>query len=190
MRVHTMTSRIEPLQAPFDSQVMHDFNVVMPEGMPPLGIFRTVAKNPRVLSRMVNGGLLDKGSISLAERELVILKVCGLCKAEYEWGVHVTAFAKKAGFNQDQIEDTLNAQANTALWSKNENLIIHMVTQLHYHQQIDDSLWSQLIKVYQEEQLIELVMLSGLYHAVSFVVNGFNIENESFAAKFPLNKKQ
>ena len=28
-------------------------------------------------------------------------------------------------------------------------------------------------------------MLTGLYHAVSFIVNGFRIENESFAPEFP-----
>lgn len=180
-----MNNRIEPLQAPYTSQVTDAFNVVMPEGIPPLGIFRTMAKNPRVLSRMVSGGLLDKGSISLADRELVILRACALCKAEYEWGVHVTAFAKKAGFSPAQIEDTLNKHSNSSIWSETQTLLISLVDQLHHQQQIDDILWEQLGHFYEEEQLIELVMLAGLYHAVSFVVNAFKIKKEPFAASFP-----
>ena len=180
-----MNNRIEPLEAPFTEQVTRDFNVVMPPGMPVLGIFRTVAKNPRVLSRMVNGGLLDKGSISLADRELVILKACGICKAEYEWGVHVTIFAKKAGFSQTQIEDTAKEESNYSLWSKSQQLILQMVEQLHSNQNIPESLWEELSQAYEEDQLIELVMLAGLYHTVSFVVNSFKIKNETFAAAFP-----
>ena len=38
---------------------------------------------------------------------------------------------------------------------------------------------------YDDAQLIELVMLAGLYHAVSFVVNAFRIENEDFAPDYP-----
>lgn len=180
-----MNNRIEPLEAPFTEQVTEDFNKVMPPGMPVLGIFRTVAKNPRVLSRMVNGGLLDKGSISIADRELVILKACGLCKAEYEWGVHVSIFAKKAGFSQAQIEDTCHEQFNPSLWSESQQLILKMVEQLHVNQRINDALWEQLSQAFEEQQLIELVMLAGLYHTVSFMVNAFNIQNESFAATFP-----
>jgi len=76
-----MSTRIPPLEAPFTEDVEADFNIVMPPGMPPLSIFKTVAHNPRVLHRMVRGGLLDKGSISLADRELVILRTCGLYHA-------------------------------------------------------------------------------------------------------------
>lgn len=180
-------NRIEPLQAPYSEQVTQAFDVVMPKGMPPLGIFRTMARNPRVLSRMVSGGLLDKGSISLADRELVILRACALCKAEYEWGVHVTGFAKKAGFTEAQIEDTCRERSDKSLWSDEQNLLISMVEQLHQQHSIDNTIWEQLAQAYTEEQLIELVMLAGLYHAVSFVVNAFQIPKESFAASFPKN---
>ena len=69
------TPRIAPLEPPYPEAMQQDFDRVM-RGLPPLNIFRTVAHNPRVLSRMVAGGLLDKGSISLRQRELVILRTC------------------------------------------------------------------------------------------------------------------
>ncbi len=180
-----MKARINPINAPYSEEITADFNTVMPPGMPPLSIFRTMAHNPRVLHRMVMGGLLDKGSITVAQRELVILRACGLCKAEYEWGVHVAAFAKKAGFNQDQINDTTQEYSDSALWDQGQNLIIALVNQLHTDNQVSDKLWGKLAEKFAEDQLIELVMLAGLYHAVSFVVNACKIQNEPFAPAFP-----
>ena len=70
-----MTSqRIQPVNPPYDESVQKDFDIIMPTGVPPLNIFRTMANNPRVLHRMIVGGLLDKGSISIQEREIIILR--------------------------------------------------------------------------------------------------------------------
>jgi len=180
-----MNARIQPLEAPFTEGVEADFNIIMPPGMPPLSIFKTVAHNPRVLNRMVMGGLLDKGSISLADRELVILRTCGLCKAEYEWGVHVAGFAAKAGINAQQISDTAREHSDLSLWHSEQQLLIQLADQLHESNQVDDVLWARLSAVYQPEQLVELIMLAGLYHAVSFMVNACRVKREAFAPAFP-----
>jgi hypothetical protein len=39
--------------------------------------------------------------------------------------------------------------------------------------------------VFAAEQLIELTMLAGLYHAVSFVARAMRLPPEPFAARFP-----
>jgi alkylhydroperoxidase family enzyme len=180
-----MNTRIVPLEAPFTAEVEAGFNTIMPPGMPPLSIFKTIAHNPRVLHRMIIGGLLDKSSIFLVDRELVILRTCGLCQAEYEWGVHVALFSAKAGFNEQQISDTARKQSDLTLWSPEQQLLIQLVDQLHDSHQVNDALWAGLSVVYPAEQLIELIMLAGQYHAISFVVNACQIERESFAPRFP-----
>jgi alkylhydroperoxidase family enzyme len=177
--------RIESLQAPYPQEVQDSFDIVMPAGMPPLNIFRTVARNPRVLSRMVRGGLLDKGSISAGDRELVILRACARCGAEYEWGVHVAAFAAHAGFSDEQLADTCQAPVDTSLWSEAQLLLLALVDELHDNAALPDPLWAELAQQFSEEQLVELVMLAGLYHAVSFVVNAFHVEQEEFTPGFP-----
>jgi alkylhydroperoxidase family enzyme len=157
----------------------------MPPGVPPLNIFRTVGRNPRVLSRMVRGGLLDKGSISMADRELVILRACAVCMADYEWGVHAAIFSDKAGFDMARLADTRACEPNESLWSESQQAVFAMVDSLHDTADIDDALWQRLTDHYTEEQLVELVMLAGLYHAVSFVVNAFKVEAEEFASALP-----
>lgn len=177
--------RIKAIEAPYSDQVQESFNVVMPAGMPPLNIFKTVGNNQRVLSRMVQGGLLDRGSVSIAQRELVILRACAICQAEYEWGVHVAGFAVKAGLSEEQIVATCSESINVDIWSEQQQVLLMLVDELHVSSQLKDKTWRELSKNFTDEQLIELIMLAGLYHAVSFVVNGLKIENEVFAAKFP-----
>jgi alkylhydroperoxidase family enzyme len=177
--------RIKSIEPPYSDQLQESFNVVMPAGMPPLNIFRTVGNNERVLSRMVRGGLLDRGSVSIAQRELVILRACAICGAEYEWGVHVAGFAAKAGFSEDQISGTCSKSIDVGIWSEEQQVLLQLVDELHVSSNLEDETWSELSKFFTDEQLIELIMLIGLYHAVSFLVNGLNIENETFAPKFP-----
>jgi alkylhydroperoxidase family enzyme len=50
---------------------------------------------------------------------------------------------------------------------------------------VSSLLWQQASEHYSAEQLVELTMLAGLYHAVSFMVNAFGVQHESFAPRFP-----
>ena len=178
------TPRIPLVEPPYPEAMQQDFDRVM-RGLPPLNIFRTMAHNPRVLSRMVAGGLLDKGSISLRQRELVILRTCALCRAEYEWGVHVAAYGAKAQFTSEQIAATVHGDAGSQQWNREEQPLISLCDSLQRRQDIDDALWSELGAIYSEAQLIELLMLAGFYQMVSCVVNATRIEHQAGTPRFP-----
>ncbi|HYF62767.1 MAG TPA: carboxymuconolactone decarboxylase family protein [Herpetosiphonaceae bacterium] len=177
--------RIAPLEPPYEPAVQASFDTLM-RGAPPLLLFRTVARNPRVLGRMMAGGLLDRGSISLRQRELMILRTCANCGAEYEWGVHVALFGAKAQWSPEQVRASARGGADDAAWSDDERLIVRLADQLHATATADDALWAELAGHFDEVQLIELVMLAGLYHAVSFMVNATGVRNEEFAPGFPI----
>ena len=177
------TPRIPPIDPPYPPEMQADFDKLM-RGTPPLKLFRTVGQNPRVLSRMMAGGLLDKGSILMRHRELMILRTTARCGAEYEWGVHVAAFAVRAGLSKDECAATTK---NDAKWADtSDGLVIRMADSLHDTQRIEDTLWAELSAVFKPDQLIELMMLAGLYHAVSYIVNGTRVELETFASRFPM----
>ncbi len=50
---------------------------------------------------MATGGhFLGRGStLAIRDREIVIDRTCARCGNEYEWGVHVAAFAEAAGLS-------------------------------------------------------------------------------------------
>jgi alkylhydroperoxidase family enzyme len=183
MSIPSVSPRIQPLNPPYAEGVQQDFDRIMPLGIPPLKLFRTVGHNPRVLSRMIAGGLLDKGSISLRAREIMILRTCALCGAEYEWGMHVAFFGPKAGFTPAQVAATVHADASA--WPPEDAVLIRLADALHETQRADDALWSKLKSFYGDEQLLELVMLAGLYRAVSYLVNTTRLELEPGAPRFP-----
>ena len=176
--------RITPIDPPYPAEVQSAFDGIM-RGAPPLLLFRTVARNPRVLQRFLAGSLLDRGSISLRLRELMILRTCALCGAEYEWGVHVAAFGEKASWTAEQIHSTVHGGLTDACWSAQEACVIRLADELHATSGVAEEAWQEASAAFMPEQLIELVMLAGLYHAVSFMVNAFGVPHEEAAPRFP-----
>jgi alkylhydroperoxidase family enzyme len=159
---------------------------LMPPGVEPLSLFRTLAVNPRVFRRFMAGGLLDKGSLTLRDREIVIDRATGLCGAEYEWGVHMALFGERVGFGEAEARALVAPDgAEAACWSVHDRLLIRMVDQLHETATIDDVLWAELAEEFEAEQLIELLVLTGFYHMVSFTVNALNLAPEAYAQRFP-----
>jgi len=180
-----MTSqRIDPIEPPYPAEVQSAFDVVM-RGAPPLLLFRTVAHNPRVLQRMMAGGLLDRGSIALRARELMILRTCARCGAAYEWGVHVATFAAKAGIDDRQQRATVYGTPDDDCWDGDDRIVLRLADRLHETNSVDDALWADAAARFTAPQLVELVMLAGLYHAVSYLVNALRVAPESFAPAFP-----
>jgi alkylhydroperoxidase family enzyme len=176
--------RIAPIDPPYQPDMQAEFDKLM-RGAPPLLLFRTVARNPRVLQRMMAGGLLDRGSISLRTRELMILRTCARCGAEYEWGVHISTFGAKAQWTPAQLRSTVHGAADDECWSIEDRLVIRLADQLHDTNRVDDTLWEEMSAHFQPDQLVELIMLAGLYHAVSYMVNATGVQHEAFAPRFP-----
>jgi len=95
-------SRIAALEPPYASDVQQQFDRIM-RGAPPLILFRVIAGNARAWEKFRAGSLLDRGPLSLREREIVIDRTCARTGCEYEWGVHVATFADAAHLTEEQI---------------------------------------------------------------------------------------
>lgn len=181
-----MSPRIDPIEAPYPEEVAGDLAAMMPPGMEPLRLFRTLARNPRILRKIRASNLLDRGSIGRRDRELAILRTCARCGAEYEWGVHVAFFAARVGLSEPEVAGTVRAGSDDPLWSERDRMLLRLVDELHEAQRISPELWRVLRSQWSDAQLIELIVLVGFYHTVSFVVNGLEIAGEEAAARFPV----
>ncbi len=179
--------RIKPLDPPFDSDVVEAFNKIMPPGMDPLRIFRVFAHNPLILKRQMHLGsvLLNKGSVPHREREVLLLRTCARCGSEYEWGVHVTGYARPLKFTDEQIRATVLGDAASPVWSAREALLVRLADELHDTSTVTDELWNALEAEWTHPQLLEFIVVAGMYHAVSFVTNAARIELEAFGERFP-----
>ena len=177
-------SRIAPLDPPYPAGIQASFDVAM-RGAPPLTLFRVLARNPRVLSRLMAGGLLDRGSITLRQRELMILRTTARCGAEYEWGVHVAAYGAKSAWTKDELYASVHGDGTAPCWKPDEALIVRLADALHDTGDVDDALWAGLKQVFADDQLVELVQLAGFYHMVSFTLRAFRVPLEAASPRFP-----
>src|SRR5580700_7745036 len=180
-----MSARIEPAPPPYAPEVQAAFDRIMPPGVPPLALFTTLARDARLFERFRNGALLDKGHLTLRQREIVIDRVTALAGSEYEWGVHVAFFAKRVGLDAAMLDSLVNGAADDPCWSAEDRLLIRACDQLHAGADIDDALWAEVRVILSEMALVEVLMLAGFYRTVSYLTNALRLPLESYAARFP-----
>ena len=178
-------NRIEPAQSPYEPEIANALQRIMPPGIEPLVLFRTMAKSPRVFAKMFAGGLLDKGPLSLRQREIVIDRTTARLGCEYEWGVHIAFFADKVGFGAPEIAATVHGNPDALCWSAEEQALIAIVDDLVDRRTIAPPTWDRARLHFDEPQLIEVIALVGYYHTISFLCRGLELPLESYGARFP-----
>ncbi len=177
--------RVEPVPGPYSPELQRVFDAIMPPGVPPLVLFTTLARVPRVWDRFRAGSLLDRGPLSLRHREIVIDRTCARCGCAYEWGVHVAFFAQRASLTPEQIRATWHGGADDPVWSDDERLLIRLVDELHGSAHLSAELWRALAATFSAEQILELIALVGFYHTVSFFANGLRLPAEPYGVAPP-----
>src|SRR5882724_1982426 len=142
-------SRIAPLEPPYAPEIQAQFDRIM-KGAPPLVLFRVMAGNARAWEKFRAGGLLDRGPLSLREREIVIDRTCARTGCEYEWGVHVGTFAEAAHLTEEQVRATVLGKADASCWSAAEQVLIATVDALHVSATLSDAEFKALSAHYDD----------------------------------------
>lgn len=180
--------RIAPLQPPYTPEQDALLKKITPSAAPNvLALFRVLAVNPKLLERMPSWGaylLGSSASLSLRDREVVINRVCARCGAEYEWGVHVAAFGRAAGFSDADNAAIADPASGGQGLAHRDALLLRLVDELHDSSTVSDALWQELAELWPAPQLIELLMLAGWYHAISYVCNAARVPLEPWAARW------
>ncbi|NVN00181.1 carboxymuconolactone decarboxylase family protein [Arthrobacter sp. SDTb3-6] len=147
-----------------------------------INIFRLIAQSenaaPEVLAL---GQVLSRGSsLPPVDREVVILRVAELSKAQYQAHEH-HAVALRHGFSEDKIR----AVAEYPAMDSHEHLtdfersLIDFTDAVVRETSAPDELFECIATVYDNSRMVELVLIIGFYMMVGRVMNTFNIELES-----------
>ena len=177
-------SRIAPLKPPYPPEIQAQFDRIM-RGAPPLVLFRLIAGHARAWDKFRAASLLDRGPLSLREREIVIDRTCALNGCEYEWGVHIAIFAEAAQLTGEEIRATVHGDATSPCWSPAERALIAAVDALHHRSTLSDAEFARLRSHHSEAQIFEIFLLCGFYRTVSYLANGLDLPLEAKAARFP-----
>lgn len=180
--------RIDPATPPYSPETALRLEAMMPAGVPPIGLFRTFVRNLPMATAMGSWGgyeLSKRLSLTMRDRELIIVRTCARCRCEYEWGVHVAFFAERVGLTSGQITSLTHGHASDDCWTdERDRLLIEAADALHDGADLGDTLWDHLRQHFTDEQLLDVLMLAGWYHAISYAANGARVELEPGAPRF------
>jgi 4-carboxymuconolactone decarboxylase len=149
-------------------------------------VFATLARHLKLFKRWLVFGdhTFSKSSLPAREREMVILRMGWLCRAEYEWGHHV-AIGKRVGLSTDEIR-RVAAGPDASEWDPFEAALLRAVDELHADSFISDPTWNALAGRYNTEQLLDLIFTAGQYTLVSMALNSCGVQLEEGFEGFPV----
>ncbi len=170
--------RIQPLpQSEWDDETREILEGLRRDGQI-FNIFGTLAHHPKLLKRWLVFGnhVLAKSTLPAREREIAILRMGWLCRAEYEWGHHL-AIGQQAGLSADDIRRIAEGPEAPGLDSF-EAVLLRAVDELHADSFISDSTWKALAERFDTEQLLDFVFTAGQYKLVSMALNSLGVQLE------------
>lgn len=180
-----MPSRIAPAEPPYEAWAQETFDRVMLPGAEPLLLFRVLARDRRLFERFMGGGLLDRGHLSLRDRELVIDRVTARNGSEYEWGVHIAFFADRIGLIEAQRRAIVDGAPDAECWPAREALLLRLIDRIDATTRVEEPLWKAAVAEFGELACLEIILLCGFYRTVSLLTNTLELPGEPGAARFP-----
>jgi alkylhydroperoxidase family enzyme len=180
-----VTPRIAPLEAPYDAATADLLGRMMPGGAP-IALFRLLARHPPLAEAahaMGRHQLSRSLSLGIRDRELVIDRTTARCGATYELGVHLAAYAERAGLTPEQVTSQTSGASTDPCWTgERDRVLLDAVDALHDEADLDDVLWRRLRAELDDAQVLDLLVLCGFYRAVSYLANVARLAPEPFAA--------
>ena len=99
--------------------------------------------------------------------------------------MHAAFYAERVGLDRDQLRSLAFGTADDPCWSEpSERAVIRLVDELHDTATVSQPLWDELSAERTEPQLLDLLMLAGWYHAISFVARAAAVPLEHGAPTF------
>jgi 4-carboxymuconolactone decarboxylase len=140
--------------------------------------FNTLVRHPNLFRQWMpfTVALAVTGVLSPRLREIAILRTGWLCRSEYEWGQHAV-LARKVGVSDEEIA-RVKSGPEAEGWTELEAAVLRAADELHSDACITDETWVVLAAHLDERQLIEVPMLIGQYHIVSFTLNTLGVRRE------------
>jgi alkylhydroperoxidase family enzyme len=178
--------RIPPLpQNEWDTETMELMASLERDGRV-FNIFATLARHPGLLRRWLVFAthILAKSTLPARDRELVILRMGWLCRAEYEWGHHV-AMGQEAGLSAAEVQRVTQGP-DAPGWTPFEAGLLRAADDLHADSFISDAVWNALSQRYREQQLMDLIFTAGQYKLVCMALNSLGVQLEEGYQRFPV----
>ncbi|MGY1433652.1 carboxymuconolactone decarboxylase family protein [Streptomyces reniochalinae] len=104
--------------------------------------------------------------LKLEYRELIMLRVAALNRADFEWGVHHPAYLQ-AGGTDEKCEALKQPTVDSGLLNEEERALIALTDQSTRRVEVDAAVVEELKRLFGETQTVEAVATVAAYNMVS-----------------------
>jgi alkylhydroperoxidase family enzyme len=149
---------------------------------PILNIFRAMSHSPEALRRFMKLGsyFLEEGKLDPKLRELAIIRAGMVCRSPYEVSQHI-AFGRRVGLTDAQIRGV--AAPYVGLFEPREMAVLAFAGELSSDARVSDATWDAVAAFLNEEELVELTLVTSFYNLVSRTLNALQVEVDPPAAR-------
>ena len=133
---------------------------------------------------MFGSHVLAKSTLPPRDRELAILRVGWLCRAEYEFGQHVV-IARAAGRHATPRSSASSPGPDAPGWDAGDAALLRAVDELHGDAFVSDATFAALAARYDTRQILDLIFTVGQYQLVSMALNTLGVQLDPGVPGFP-----
>ena len=140
------------------------------------GPYNFLLRSPELATRWRRLGdyLRFETSLPLRLNELAILIQARFWTAQFEWWAHYP-LALRAGLSQ-AVADDIKAGKRPTSMQADEEAVYDFCVELMRERKVSDATFAKLREALTEQQIVDLVAVSGFYSTVSMVLNTIEAE--------------
>jgi len=117
------------------------------------------------------------------QREILLLRIGVLCRAEYEWAAHYR-IGLNSGLTEADI-DGIVAGPDRGEGDPAENLLMKATDELHRDAVVSAETWAALEKHFNPRQMLDIVVAVGGYRMFSMAMNTYGVQLDPGGMRLP-----
>lgn len=147
-------------------------------------VFVTFVRNPPAdrLRGPINQHILNSTTLSVRQRETLLMRIGVLCRSEYEWAAH-SRLGRRAGMTDADVARIV-AGPDSGGGDPLEVALIRATDELYRDDRVSDETWAVLAKGLDTKQLLDVLIAAGGYRATSMAINSAGVQLDANMADF------
>ena len=147
-------------------------------------VFVTFVRNPEAdrVRGPINQHILNSTTLSVRQRETLLMRIGVLCRSEYEWAAH-SRLGRRAGMTDAEVARII-AGPDSGGGEPLEIALIRATDELYRDDRVSDDTWAALAKGLDTKQLLDVLIAVGGYRSTSMAINSAGVQLDANMADF------
>lgn len=155
-------------------------------------VFVTFVRNPPAdrIRGPINQHILNSTTLSVRQRETLLMRIGVLCRSEYEWAAH-SRLGRRAGMTDADVARIIAGPGGAPESGGGDPLalaLIRATDELYRDDRVTDDTWAALAKGLDTKQLLDVLIAVGGYRSTSMAINSAGVQLDANMAdyRFPV----